>query len=103
MKLTDLANAVVMLGALVVYALLLSSCATDGKKRLPAATTPVHTVTEKRVYVPIDASLTEPCPIAEGPVADALIVARQRRAALEKCNSDKAQIRAIQGTPVKTP
>jgi hypothetical protein len=52
-------------------------------------------------YVPIPADLTTPCKIAQpqsDTVAEAVRVARLRRDALEKCNADKAQISALQGT-----
>lgn len=53
-------------------------------------------------YVPIPASLTTPCPIAEPKaltVGQAVSVARERKRALEVCNAQLDQIRAQQGTP----
>lgn len=69
------------------------------------ATTPLHpqlprTVTVEVVkYVPLDPKLLQPCPIAEPQnlsVAEAVRVARARKAALEDCNDDKAAIRTAQ-------
>jgi len=78
---------------------LLTACAQQ--PTLPPA--PAIVRVPQTTYVPITASLTAPCAIAEPPphptVGDALRVARERKAALEACNADKAQIRAVQGTP----
>lgn len=55
------------------------------------------------LYVPIDARLTQDCPIEEPKEAspvEAVRVAKARRDALEQCNRDKAAIRAVQGTKV---
>ncbi len=53
-------------------------------------------------YVPIPETLTAPCPIA-GPkdmtVGEAVRIARERRRALEACNAQLRQIRAVQGSP----
>jgi type IV pilus biogenesis protein CpaD/CtpE len=51
-------------------------------------------------YVPVDASLTTPLPIAKGGLSDIPAVARERRKALEQANIDRAAIRKMQGTPV---
>lgn len=59
-----------------------------------------HTVTVERIYVPIPAELTRPCPAASGPLREVIRVARQRRASAEDCNARMTEIRAIQGTPV---
>jgi len=50
-------------------------------------------------YVPLDASLLQPCPIEEPRsrlVSEAVRVANARKLALEACNADKAAIRAAQ-------
>jgi len=49
----------------------------------------------RSVYVPIPAELTQPCPIAEGPLAKAVEVARQRRESLEACNGKLRAIREL--------
>lgn len=52
------------------------------------------------VYVEIPDDLTEPCPIAVGPLHQIPEVARARKKSLQDCNIDKATIRKIQGKPV---
>lgn len=60
----------------------------------------VVTVT-KRIYVPIEAALTEEEPIAEGPIAQCFSVAAQRRAGQQRANAKLRAIAAKQGTEVK--
>lgn len=55
---------------------------------------------DRFVYVEVPAELTDPHPIAEGPLAHCPVVAAARRAELEQCNADKAAIRAIEGGTV---
>lgn len=63
-----------------------------------------HTVTERRVFVPIDAALTGPCPIAPSTaLSDAPAVAAARKASLEVCNAKLAAIATVQGTSVNPP
>jgi len=52
---------------------------------------------DRYVYVEVPATLTNPHPIAEGPLAHCPVVAAARKAELEQCNADKAAIRAIEG------
>lgn len=55
---------------------------------------------DRTVYVAVPADLTDPHPIAEGPLAHCPVVAAARRAELEKCNADKRAIRRIEsGAP----
>lgn len=89
---------------LLLALVLLAGCETTGgtKPDLPGATRAEHTVTTRQVYVPISNNLTAPCPIEPaGAASDAERVAAARKASLSDCNSRMAQIRAIQGTPVK--
>ena len=75
----------------------------DVKPDLPGVGTivaPEVVEVEKRVYVPIPASMTQPEPIAEGPISQCFEVAAQRRAALERANAKLAQCAAVQGTEV---
>jgi hypothetical protein len=51
----------------------------------------------RQVVQPIDPELLQPHPIAEGLLSQCPSTAAQRRAELEKCNADKASIRAIAG------
>lgn len=90
--------------ALLVPLITAGSCSAGNTRPvLPGAGIPVHTVTVRQVYVSIPAKLTEHCPIAEGPLADAPLVARQRRGAINGCNAQLDEIAAIQGTPVDPP
>ncbi len=67
----------------------------------PAGSAPDVRFIERKVYVPIPATLTRREPIAEGTLAECPQVARDRRAALERANSRLQQIEAQQGTEVK--
>jgi predicted small lipoprotein YifL len=82
---------------------LLAACGRNAKPDLPpagGAVTPVVQVVERRVYVPIDDTLTRPEPIAEGPISMCFDVAAQRRAAIERGNAKLKAIGAKQGTVV---
>lgn len=87
----------ILLIVALVLPLLGASCET--RPDLPDVAPPVHTVTEKVVFVPIDKALTTRCPIAEGPVSQVIDVARARKAALETCNGQLEAIEQVQGTP----
>lgn len=54
---------------------------------------------DRTVYVEVPPDFTDQHPIAEGPLAQCPVVAAARRTELEKCNADKAAIRAIEGSP----
>lgn len=91
---------------ILALAVALSAC---GKKEvrkpdLPGKDTLVQTrivYVDRIVYVKIKPELTQPLPIAEGPIGQCFAVAAARRAALEKCNANLKQIDAIEGTEVK--
>lgn len=75
-------------------AVLLSGCT-------PRVVKEYVTVEVERVrYVAVDPGLTNPHPIATGPLSACPDVAAQRREQLRLCNIDKAAIRGIQGNPV---
>lgn len=80
--------------------LLIAALATAGCAHEPAQPQLSKTVTvEVDKFVPLDAKLLQPCPIAEPlnlSVAEAVRVARARKAALQDCNDDKSAIRAAQ-------
>lgn len=76
-----------VLGLLILAA---AGCASSGP---PKAETVVLPVTK---FVPIDAALLVPCPIATGPLSAVLDVARERKTALERCNAQLDAIRALQ-------
>lgn len=67
----------------------------------PAGSAPEIRIVERKVYVPVPASLTRREEIAEGPLAECPQVARDRRAAVERVNSRLQQIEQLQGTEVK--
>lgn len=75
-------------------------------------TAPVQPQLPKTVYVevdkfvPIDPSLLQPCPIEQPQsrfVSEAVRVANARKLSLQKCNADKAAIRAAQPAPSQPP
>lgn len=77
----------------------LAGCPVDIKPTPPAPTVVIKEVDK---YVRIDSSLLKDCPIAEPAdrtVASAVNVANKRKEALQSCNIDKANLRAIQPAP----
>lgn len=90
---------------LAVAASALAACGKGNvKPDLPdpgTAVRPEVVVVEKIVYVPVPARLTRLEPIAEGPLSECPVVARERRAALERCNARLAETATIQGTEVE--
>lgn len=62
----------------------------------------VETVTlPQSKYVGIPEKLTDPCPIAEGPLSKAPEVARQRKASLQTCNGKLQRIRELSDKAVQ--
>lgn len=55
----------------------------------------------RTVYVAVPAELTDPLPIAEGPLNQCPDVAAARREALKRANADRAKVRALSGAAVK--
>ena len=88
---------------LIALVLLLTACGgRNAKPNLPqCAIVPELQVVERHAYVRIPADLVKPEPIAEGPLSECPVVARERRAALERANSKLKQIGGIQGTEAK--
>ena len=78
-------------GLLIASALALTGCGTIVEPKI--------VYVDRTVFVDVPAELTNPHPIATGPLAQCPAVAAARRAELEKCNADKAAIRKIQGGP----
>lgn len=70
--------------------LLLAACATKPAIKAEVVELPVSK------FVPIDAALLVPCAIADGPLSQIIDLARERKAALETCNEQLRQIRALQ-------
>ena len=90
-----------LLTAVAVMAL--AACGRNAKPDLPpaaGAVTPIVHIAERRIYVPIEAALTKPEPVAEGPIAQCFDVAAQRRAAIERGNAKLKAIASKQGTEV---
>lgn len=58
---------------------------------------------DRVVYVEVEPELTNPHPIAEGPLSHCPVVAAARKAELQKCNADKAGIRRIEGGAAPEP
>jgi len=67
----------------------------------PAGAAAELRIVERKIYVPVPASLTRREEIAEGPLAECPQVARDRRAALERYEARMKQIESLQGTEVK--
>lgn len=75
---------------------LLTGCASSPVVRKPV-------VVERYIYVRVSPALTAPCPVAmprNATVAEALRVARARRASLEACNARLREIAEIEGTSI---
>lgn len=81
--------------AVLIAALLLAGCHTvPVQPQLPKT---VYVEVDK--FVPLDASLLQDCPIEQPQsrlVSEAVRVANARKLSLERCNADKAAIRAAQ-------
>lgn len=100
----NLSNLIRIAAILVLLPLITAgSCSqANSRPKLPPAGVPVHTVTEKLVYVSIPSDLTShPATIPSGALADAVLVAKQRGAALKVCWANMDEIGAIEGTPVQ--
>lgn len=92
----------------LLVTLLLAACNRDRGElkpdlpsHCPSGSAPDVRIVERKVYVPIPATLTRREDIAEGTLAECPQVARERRAAIERLNSRMQQIEAQQGTEVK--
>ncbi len=75
----------------IIVALLLAGCG----RQVVIQYVPVEV--ERIRYVAVPAELTNPHPIAEGPLSQCPDVAAQRAAELRRCNIDKAAIREMGG------
>ena len=52
-------------------------------------------------YVRVPAELTDPLPVAEGPLSQCPLVAAERRKTIEKANADRRATRALSGTEAR--
>lgn len=88
---------------LAIVALLALTGCHGTRPDLPAGTVvkPELVQVNREIYVRVPAELTDPLPIAEGPLSQCPAVAADRRAQLERANADRAAVRALSGTEVK--
>lgn len=94
-------HALIITAALLIVAL--AGCNRVRKPDLPSGTVvapKVVTVT-REVYVRVPAELTDPLPIAEGPLSQCPMVAADRKQQLLKANADRKAARALSGTEAK--
>lgn len=92
------------LAIVVMLVLLLAGCPQQARKPdLPGnvIVKPELVTVERKVYVQVPAELTDPLPIAEGPLSLCPLVAADRRKTIEKANADRRATRALSGTEVK--
>ena len=52
-------------------------------------------------YVRVPAELTDPLPVAEGPLSQCPLVAAERRKTIEKANADRRATRALSGAEAR--
>lgn len=94
------------LSAIAIVLLLVAAlCGCDQVRKpdLPKGTVvaPKLVTVPREVYVRVPAELTDPLPIAEGPLSLCPLVAADRRKTIEKANADRRATRALSGTEVK--
>lgn len=88
---------------LAVLILLAAGCRKDTRPDIPRGIVvqpKVVTVTRTE-YVRVPAELTDPLPVAEGPLSQCPMVAADRRKTIEKANADRRATRALSGTEAK--
>lgn len=91
---------------ILAAALLLAACGRDRDNVKPdvprgvIVQPKVITVT-REVHVRVPAELTDPLPIAEGPLSQCPLVAADRKKQLQKANADRKATRALSGTEAK--
>lgn len=89
--------------AVLMLVVLATACRKDRQPDVPQGVIikpEVVTVT-RTVYVSLPSALTDPLPIAEGPLSQCPAVAADRRKTLEKANADRKAARALGGTVAK--
>lgn len=86
-----------------VFVLLLAGCAKGTKPDVPRGVIvqPKAIAVTRTEYVRVPAELTDPLPIAEGPLSQCPMVAADRRKTIEKANADRRAARALSGTEAK--
>ena len=89
--------------AIVLLVGVMTGCASTSKPDLPGGVIvkpQVVTVT-REVYVRVPAELTDPLPIAEGPLSQCPMVAADRKQQLLRANADRKAVRVLSGTEAK--
>ena len=89
---------------IAVLALLVAGCA--GKTTKPDVprgiiVQPKLVEVVRTEYVRVPAELTDPLPVAEGPLSLCPLVAADRRKTIEKANADRRATRALSGTEAR--
>ena len=89
---------------IAVLVLLVAGCA--GKAAKPDV--PRGVIVQPKVvevvrteYVRVPAELTDPLPVAEGPLSQCPLVAAERRKTIEKANADRRATRALSGAEAR--
>jgi hypothetical protein len=93
----------VLAGLMACAAMLNTGCARDTKPDVPhgVIVKPKVVTVTRTEYVRVPAELTDPLPIAEGPLSQCPMVAAERRKTIEKANADRRATRALSGTEAK--
>ncbi len=92
------------LALIIVLALLLAACGRkDVKPDVPRGiiVQPKIINVTRTVYVNVPDTLTDPLPVAEGPLSICPDVAAARGATIRKANADRKATRALSGTEAK--
>lgn len=87
----------------LLLVIVLAGCNRARKPDLPGGVIvkpQVVTIT-REVYVRVPAELTDPLPIAEGPLSQCPMVAADRKQQLLRANADRKAVRALSGTEAK--
>lgn len=87
-----------------VCVLLMTGCAGKGAKPdIPRGiiVQPKLVEVTRTEYVRVPAELTDPLPVAEGPLSQCPMVAAERKKTLQKANADRKATRALSGTEAK--
>lgn len=89
---------------IAVLVLLVAGCAGNTTKPdIPRGVIVQPKVVEvvRTEYVRVPAELTDPLPVAEGPLSQCPLVAAERRKTIEKANADRRATRALSGTEAR--
>lgn len=105
MKCNKLAEAIriALLFWMVVVLSAFGACGRNAKPDIPRGiiVQPKLVEVTRTEYVRVPAELTDPLPIAEGPLSQCPMVAAERKKTLQKANADRKATRALSGTEAK--